>query len=225
MSKKDYLTNLSIDSTGTLCNFNFRVIKWLKVISNGKEDFVSVELHFDNGIIHNATLPLSNLEQINWSDIDQRCILFKNTKCTKEKIANIIRSQITEDIPQEEQLSVDTVGFIRYNGSIGFVLGEEVITFSSDNQFPICILNKVPINLEYDPALSSYDTFNGMIEIVSLFPGGGWVLLDHTLSGIMREAFVTAGFIPELEKGFIEEEVAIKSYINFERYIIKLINA
>lgn len=199
MSMKMTLGDSSNSELFDICNFNVKVIKTIKIIGTHKDEiFVSVELHFNNGEIQNTNLPLSKLEQIEWSDIDSRCILLKNTKSVKERIAAIIRSQLTEGAPQEIQLNVDKVGLIHYNGTIGFVIGGEgVITPSHNNSFPVCRLNNVSLNLDFDKNISIIDTIEGMVELVSLCSGIGWLLLDHTLSGIMREAFVIAGIIPE----------------------------
>lgn len=156
-----------------------------------------LEVQFRDGGRRNAEISLSGLDQIKWSEFDPRCIVFSNDRYVAKQLANIIRSQLTDDIPLEVQLDVNSVGLNHYNGSICFVAGGKTIVSSLDNIFPACRFNDISLRLDYDDKLSSIDAFKGVAEIVSLCPGVGMILLDYAISGIIREAFVTTGFIPE----------------------------
>lgn len=215
------LANLDVD---TLCNFNIRILGRIDLIGDNNyiEHLLCLEVQFRDGSKRNIEIPLSTLERIKWSELDPRCIVFSNDRYVAKQLANIIRSQLTDDIPREVQLGINSVGLNHYNGLICFVTGGETIVSSLDNIFPACRFNDIPFRLDYDDKLSSIDAFKGVAEIVSLCPGVGMILLDYAISGIIREAFVTTGFIPEAVLMVVGKSGMLKS--NYVPQITQIYN-
>lgn len=60
----------------------------------------------------------------------------------------------------------------------------------------IVLADEVELRLDIDESIDLAKAFEGVAELISLAPGVGWILLAHTISGIIRSSFVSAGITP-----------------------------
>lgn len=157
---------------------------------------VRLRLRFEDGQCADCTVPLSKIESIDWFQQDKRCLLNPDHRKAKAYIANIIRRGLL-DAPIEKQYSLDRLGIHRVEGENVFVAGDRVITRSSDNASTLNIKSgTLPFKLDIDSSLNAKEACDGMIELISLSPEAGRVLVAHVISGITRAAFKEAGMTP-----------------------------
>lgn len=110
----------------------------------------------------------------------------------------------------------DSCGFFKIglnyvNDTIVFVAGDRVCTRSSDKNVPTVKTDGIGFRLDIDKNITLQEAFDGLSELISLVPGVGWVLLAHTISGIIREAFVKAGFTPDTVLMIVGKSGMLKS--------------
>ena len=180
-----------------ICNFSLRVESFIDVICDQvKEDWIRVELTFENGVVKTKELPLSGLDKMTWNEIDPTCILYSKEHIAAMQIANWIRSQLTDDLPRETRYKVNEVGMHHIGDTVVFAAADRVITQSSGNNFHVEVSDEVGLRLDVDESITLPEAYAGVLELISLVPGVGEVLLAHTTSGIIRGAFVKAGFTP-----------------------------
>lgn len=164
--------------------------------SQGLEYYVRLRLHFEDGQSAEYTMSLVEIENADWFQKDNRCLLNPNYRKAKEYIANSIRRCLT-NAPTEEQYHLDQLGLNHVENKIVFVAGNRVITRSCDNASVSNIKADVlPFKLDIEANLSAKDAFDGMKELIGLSPEIGRILVAHVISGIMRTAFKEAGMTP-----------------------------
>lgn len=200
VEKKQHIRWICKDENGNgICNFYPKVLRKIEVKSSrGIEYYVLLKLLFENGESEELTLPLLELEGLNWYKMDQRCIF--NEKCRKTQasmfVENIIRRK-SLNVPVERKVLLEELGVNVVDGKTVFFAGDRVITRSSDKDLlPGIQLKKVPFKLDIDVGITRYDAIKGMQELMCLSPEIGRILVAHVISGIIRTAFKEAGFIP-----------------------------
>lgn len=115
-----------------------------------------------------------------------------------------------------------TIGLVHVNNTVVFVAGDWVFTRSSDRNVPTAKTDGTGFKLDVDENITLQEAFDGLSELISLVPGVGWVLLAHTISGIIREAFVKAGFTPDTVLMIVGKSGMLKS--SFVPQITQLYN-
>lgn len=176
-----------------------------KVDVNNEEvttSHIEVILEFSDGKkSESKTLPIKNLEKVNWSDdVDSRCILNPDVPKAKEHIANIIRLQCAKaDVKTKTMTVVDQLGGHIIEGIPVFHSGDGLIWPSdlADKDKPKVLYRSVPNKrLVVDPACSEKDADTAMVRIVDLSPDAGRAILSLNLMCIQWDAFVAAGITP-----------------------------
>lgn len=104
-----------------------------------------------------------------------------------------------------------TIGLVHVNNTVVFVAGDRVFTRSPDQNVPTVKTDGTGFRLDVDESITLQEAFDGLSELISLVPGVGWVLLAHTISGIIREAFVKAGFTPDTVLMIVGKSGMLKS--------------
>lgn len=173
------------------------VVKVTKCVNTTKiDDIVHLQLHFSDGSNEDIEIKRLDIDRIRWNYLDARCILHHNHPHPKKFIANIIQAGISE-APIEEKFYLDRTGIHHIKDETVYCAGNRVITRSSatisDSDF---LLEDLPFNFDIDESLSIQKTFDGMQELILLCPIGR-ILIAYTISGIIRAAFVDAGFKPK----------------------------
>lgn len=166
--------------------------------SYGIETHVCLRLYFKDGNPSETfMIPLTNIEKINWLSKDKRCLIHSPQRKSKEFIANLIVAGLAMVPNKEEVYLLDRMGIHHINGTVIFVAGDRVIARSSDKDLlPKVEIAPLGFKLDIDPKLTPRETFEGMWELIRLSPEMGRPLIAHSISGIMRSAFIAAGAIP-----------------------------
>ena len=102
--------------------------------------------------------------------------------------------QLSEDLPCEYRYIIDRVGLYIID-NIFYVAGDRVIR-SPNDKVQVEVVSESKFSLDIDESIDLPKAFEGLAELISLAPGAGWILLAHTISGIIRSAFVSAGITP-----------------------------
>ena len=148
----------------------------------------------DGGYSSDITMPLSGLDKIKWTDMDERCLL--NPNISEAKAQRHIVNNIRESLPLVEsktQYRLNRVGMQSVEGVNVFAAGGEVIRPPrAGGDEPIIEVEGVSYVLDYDPELTEQEAIAEMFELVSLFPDVGRMLLAYNLMSFMRELYVFA---------------------------------
>ncbi len=143
-----------------------------------------------------STVPFSDLERLNWPELDYRCIVSSSYRNARGYIANIIRAGL-DCAPVETVYRLDRAGIFHIKDAIIFAAGDRVVTRSSATEAtPNFDLGQIPFHLDIDPELTIAEAFEGMGELINLSAEIGRVLVAHVISGITRAAFKEAGLTP-----------------------------
>ncbi len=209
-----------------VCTFHPEVLSLIEVKSpEGKkiEEQVELELKFSDSQSQDVTLPLSEIDQIDWFKVNKRCILSEQYRNAKMFIGNVIRRGLL-NAPTKVRYRFDKLGIERIDDYILFVAGDQVVTSRSlTPEFaPKWEAPQLPFKLDIDPSISPQEAFAGMTELIQLSFEIGKVLVAHVISGITRAAFKVAGFVPCGVLVIVGESGMLKSH--YVPYMTQLYN-
>jgi len=198
---------------GPISTFIPSVVSLVKeIISTGEREAVKVRLRFKNGSSTEVTVPLSDLDHVDWFTKDHRCIVNSKYRQAKRFIADTIRAGIS-NAPIETKYVLDRTGIHRFNNNIIFAAGDQVITRSPATEDPLNFeLGSTQFHLDFDENITPKTAFEGMRELISLSPEIGPVLVAHAISGIIRTAFKEAGITPCAVLVIVGESGLLKSH-------------
>ena len=190
--------------------------------STDEREAVRVRLRVKNGSDTEATVPLSDLNRVDWFKIDHRCLTNSEYRRARGYIADTIRAGVS-NVPVEKRYVLDRTGIHHIGDSIVFVAGNQVITQSSapeiDTPFK---LEELPFRLDIDEKLDRNVAIDGMMRLISLSPEIGPVLVAHTISGIIRAAFKEAGMTPCAVLVIVGKSGMLKSH--YVPHLVQLYN-
>lgn len=190
--------------------------------STDEREAVRVRLRFKNGSDTEATVPLSDLNRVDWFGKDHRCIVNPEYRQARRYIANIIRAGVS-NAPVERRYGLDRTGIHHINDTIVFAAGDRVITRSSapeiDTPFE---LEKLPFHLDIDETLDHNAAIDGIWRLIGLSPEIGSVLVAHVISGIIRAAFKEAGMTPCAVLVIVGKSGMLKSH--YVPHLVQLYN-
>lgn len=195
----------------------------VKVIgSTDEREAVRVRLRFKNGSATEATVPLSDLNRVDWFKIDHRCLTNSEYRRARGYIADTIRAGVS-NVPVEKRYGLDRTGIHHINDTIVFAAGGRVITRSSapeiDTPFE---LEKLPFHLDIDETIDISTAIDGMWKLISLSPEIGSVLVAHVISVIIRAAFKEAGMTPCAVLVIVGKSGMLKSH--YVPHLVQLYN-
>ena len=200
------------------------VLKVINVVgANGDivDRFVRIKLRFQEEE-KEVLVRLSELERLDWFELDQRCLVNYQYRKVREYIANVIRNGI-EKVPVEVRYKVDRLGIMYIGDRRVFVAGDRVIARSSDiNSMPDIDTSAIPFKLDIDTEISVKEAIEGMEELICLNPEVGEVVVAHVISGIIRAAFKEVRFTPSTVLMVVGESGMLKS--NYISHLAQLYN-
>ncbi len=190
------------DKDCPIYNFYPRVAAVVNVYTTTEAEpipHVRLSLDFgDNQPSKEFTIPLAQLDELRWLDKDIRCRF--NPKFAPARVQRYLTDAIRTalpDAPKERQYQIDRVGVHNINGEIVFCTGRGLIRPSSGVRHrPTILLKPMPYSLDIDPNLSEAEAVAGMLELISLTPGAGRIILAHMLLNIMRHVYKDAWKAP-----------------------------
>ncbi|EOS58412.1 hypothetical protein C814_02371 [Anaerotruncus sp. G3(2012)] len=190
--------------------------------STDEREAVRVRLRFKNGSDTETTVPLSDLNRVDWFKIDHRCLTNSEYRRARRYIADTIRAGVS-NVPVERRYVLDRTGIYHIGDSIIFVAGNRVITQSSAPRTdPDFELGQLPLRLDIDENIDISTAIDRMMRLISLSPEIGPVLAAHTISGIIRAAFKKAGMTPCAVLVIVGKSGMLKS--NYVPHLVQLYN-
>ena len=185
-----------------ISNFVILIHRRVNIHEDSKQDSVphiEVSLSFEKGNPSGkAQVPLSRLENMDWRALDYRATFNPQIACTRANryIANDVRS-VLDDLPVTEVYRLSRPGLYIINGGPVFCTGDEVIRPSSSaTQGPEVECGHMSQRLDIDPTLSEGEAAAEMLNLISLFPNPGRIILAQVLVALMRQAYEDAGKAP-----------------------------
>lgn len=190
--------------------------------STDEREAVRVRLRFKNGSDTETTVPLSDLNRVDWFKIDHRCLTNSEYHRARGYIADTIRAGVS-NVPVERRYVLDRTGIYHIGDSIIFVAGNRVITQSSAPRTdPDFELGQLPLRLDIDENIDINTAIDRMMWLISLSPEIGPVLAAHTISGIIRAAFKEAGMTPCAVLVIVGKSGMLKSH--YVPHLVQLYN-
>lgn len=158
-----------------------------------------ISLSFENGdCSQKREVEISKLENMNWSELDYRAKFCPRTpKTTASRyIANDIRSAL-ENFLVTDIYRLTRPGLYKINGTPIFCTGREAIQPpASANQVPEIECTGISLRLDVDSELSEADAAAEVLNLISLSPNPGRIILSQMLTALMRQAYEDAGKAP-----------------------------
>jgi len=177
-----------------ICNFTFMILSVIDVLRIPEATsvlHVKLKLCFSIAEYIELTVPISELEKINWLEKDKRCILYPDVAPAKAQryIANNIREKLP-GVRTETLCKLSTVGLHIINGEPVFCTGGAVIRPPhADTNGQVIEPGEVRHTLDTDPDLAEVEAIANMYELLNLFPDVGRILLAYNIMCLMRELY------------------------------------
>lgn len=185
-----------------ISNFVILIHRRLNIHEDSQQDSVphiEISLSFEKGNPSGkAQVPLSRLENMDWRALDYRATFNPQIAGTRANryIANDIRSML-EDLPVTEVYRLNHPGLYIIGKKPVFCTGDEVIRPSSSaTQGPEVECGQMTQRLDIDPTLSEGEAAAEMLNLISLFPNPGRIILAQVLVALIRQAYEDAGKAP-----------------------------
>jgi len=161
---------------------------------------IKLKMNFNDGNDNMFIVPLLELDKVNWVDKDMRCIHNEDIPRAKAQrhIANNIRKKLADPgVKTETQYRLSRVGLHIINGEPVFCTGGAVIRSPHVNTNELVIEpDKIPCTLDVDLDITEEEAVMDMLELISLFPDVGRILLAYNFLYLMRELYVYAWKAP-----------------------------
>ena len=184
------------DSTA-VTNFLIEVLGLLEVHripKGGTEVNVRLRAVFRDGTCsEEVTIPIADLEKINWVNIDSKCIIYSDV--AKAKAQRIIASSIHEkcyELEPDMLYRLNLVGLQVIEDEPIFCAGGEILR-SPHAAGNIAIESRETLyTLDYAPNITEEEAAADMLELISLFPNSGRMLFAYNLLFLVRELYACA---------------------------------
>ena len=181
-----------------VCNFRPEVQALVDAYADSNaepERYVKLRLSFEGEEFRDEiTVPLSQLENYDWLGKDVRCQLNPEMSPSKAKryIACEVRKVLSSMTPRK-QYRLKRLGWHMIEGIPVFNTGGGLICPPSfeGKEFDV-ELESTSLSMDIDESLSEAEAIAGMLELVSLCPNAGRIILAKCLLYIMRAAYADA---------------------------------
>lgn len=185
------------DKERPVCNFVPEVKKVIEVqFEDGIKKIVQLELLFSNDVKYEVSLELNCLEKIKWSDLCEFCVVNFQNRNAKLYLSTLIRSRLMQ-ASYETWFGVKRTGIHKFNDMVLYCAGKDVITTNNkDGANNRVWIDNIPFSLDIEQNITLSDALTGVMELISLVPEVGSVLLAQAIGGIMSEAYRQVGFNP-----------------------------
>lgn len=161
--------------------------------------YIEVSLSFEKGNPSDKTqVPLSRLDAMDWRTLDYRATFNPQVAPAKAQrhITSDVRTALA-DFSATDVYRLSHPGLFKINGEPVFCTGREVIRSpSSATQGLEIECGQMSPRLDYDPGLSEDGAAAEMLNLISLFPDPGRIVLTQVLVYLMRQAYEDAGKAP-----------------------------
>lgn len=190
------------DDGKPVSNFMPEVISCVEVYTDDAlhpQSQVKFRLLFKNGQKSQEFLePLTNLGHINWLDKDKRCRIYP--KYAHHRVSRFfedaIRAALSNTL-EEREYHLNRLGTHIIEDTPIFCTGGGIIMPPNSTLKGVSIkTDSIPFNLDIDPELDEATAAVDMLELISLSPDAGRVILAQTLLYIMRSAYKSTGKAP-----------------------------
>lgn len=186
-----------------ICNFYIDVLYKIDSYSSPEAkpiSYVKLKLHFGMGQHSEEFIEsIANLGNVDWFSKDTRCMLNPDVAPAKAQryITNHIRKKLPEISPTK-QYKLRRPGVHIIEGEPIFCAGGEVIRPPPDGNSnrPLIEPDSLPYTLDFDPNLSEEEAIAETLELISLFPDVGRIILAYNLLYFMRELYAAAWKAP-----------------------------
>ena len=185
-----------------ISNFDILIHRRVNIHRDSQPDgvpYIEISLRFEKGDPSGKTqVSLSQLETTNWRELDYRATFIPQIAVARANryIANDIRS-VLDDLSATEVYRLRHPGLYAINGEPVFCTGDGVIRPSSSaTQGPEVECGHMSQRLDIDPTLSEGEAAAEMLNLISLFPAPGRIILAQVLVALMRQAYEDAGKAP-----------------------------
>ncbi len=187
-----------------ISNFSINVHRMVNIHADSQHEsvlHVEISLLFESGDSSGKErVPLSQLEAMNWKKLDYRATFDPRISVTQANryITNDICSAL-DGLPAMDIYRLSHPGLYIISGEPLFCTGKEVIRPSSNTTQGMEIeCEPMSQRLDFDPNLSEKGAAAEMLNLISLFPGPGRIILSQMLVAFMRQAYEDAGKAPSL---------------------------
>lgn len=183
-------------------NFDILIHRRVNVHTDSQQEgtpHLEISLTFEKGdSSEKKMVPLSQLETMKWKALDYRATFspqFAVSTATRS-IANDICSAL-DDLPVADVYRLSRPGLHKINGEPVFCAGNEIIRSSYGvAQGPESTCEHMSQRLDFDPNLSEDEAAAEVLNLISLFPNPGRIILSQVLVAFMRQAYEDAGKTP-----------------------------
>lgn len=197
------MRNVVTDKSGKeLSNFVPRVIELIDMyLDTGGETvpYVKFCLEFDNGHTSKTNIvSLGEIEKIDWLKMDIHCWFEPNTSPMRisRHLCNRMREELS-NVPRKTVYRLTNVGMSVIAGQHVFCTGQEVIRPSAASHDVLIDMQPMKYHLEIDAELTEDNAISKMIDLISLSPNPGRIILAYKLGYLMRQAYADAGKVPK----------------------------
>ncbi len=177
----------------------FRVINIHTDSNSEGERHIELSLAVDhNNSDKIVRIAFSKLSNTNWESLDPRVTFDPQIAVTTAKryISKDIRSAIS-NFPSTDVYQLSHPGLYKINGAPVFCTGGEAIRPpSSAVQGPEIECLPMSQRLDIDPDLSEKEAAAEVLNLISLFPDPGRIILSQVLVALLRQAYEDAGIRP-----------------------------
>lgn len=183
-------------------NFNIDLHRMVQIHTGSKSEGVPhIELSVtvtkvDCG--EKVRIPLADLATTDWESYNSHASLNPEFPVAKSKryIAHAIKGALGE-LPMVEVYQLSHPGLYKIAGEPVFCTGREVIRpFSGAAPESEIELEAMSQHLDYDPNISGEEAAAEVLNLISLFPHPGRIILSQVLVALLRQAYEDAGSRP-----------------------------
>lgn len=185
-----------------ISNFNIDLHRLLNIHTDAQQEgvpHIEVSLAFEKGPPgEKKMVALSKLADTNWSTFDYRAAFKPHVATAKANryISDAIRSEL-ENLPTIDIYRLSHPGLYKINGEPVFCTGKEVIRSPLiATQGPEIECEHMAQGLDFDPDLSEAEAAAEILNLISLIPDPGRIILAQELVAFMRQAYEDAGKSP-----------------------------
>jgi len=186
------------EKNNPISNFRPKVLSLIKKHANERakhDPWVEVELSFARGIpSEKFTIPVKDLEKVDWLSKDQRCRLYPEISPAKAQryIADEVRKVFPDFKGKEKDLHlVSRLGTQIIEGIPTFCTGDRLICSPVNREIPKVEIAPMPYRLAIDPNINEHEALVGIFDLMSLSPDPLRVVLSQKLLYIMRHVYET----------------------------------
>ncbi len=185
-----------------ISNFDINIHRMVNIHDSPQGEgvpHVEISLAFEKGEpSKKVRVALSELASIRWTTIDYRASFSPDfaVATANRYVVDAIRSSLDE-LPIAEVYQLSHPGLYKITGRPVFCTGGEVIRPpTSTEQEPEIECEPMTQRLDIDPELSETEAAAEMLNLISLFPDPGRIILSQVLVALLRQAYEDAGKSP-----------------------------